>query len=271
MVARDSSSTFHNSAPSAEPMNSPVEPLTIEVGHGASYAVRLAQKPPDIEAAQRLRFEVFNLELNEGLDTAYLSGLDADRFDECCDHLLVEDTRTGAVVGTYRLQTGQLAAAHHGYYSAQEFDFSPFEPIRRQTVELGRACVHRDHRKLSVLNLLWRGIAVYATERKARYLIGCSSLASQDAGLGAALYSALGAEHLVEKRFRTEPVGPFRSEVEIPSAKCPPAPKLLRAYLSLGAKICGPPALDREFKTIDFLTLLDLRAIPDAVRNHFLG
>jgi putative hemolysin len=252
-------------------MNSPIESSRIPSIHGVTYAVRLAQKSADIEAAQRLRFEVFNLELNEGLDTAYLSGLDADRFDECCDHLLVEDTHTGAVVGTYRLQTGQLAAANHGYYSAQEFDFSPFEPIRCETVELGRACVHRDHRKLSVVNLLWRGIAIYATERRARFLIGCSSLASQDAAAGAAMYAALSAEHLVEERFRTEPLEGFRFTGGEPPAKSPPTPKLLRAYLSLGAKICGPPALDQEFKTIDFLTLLDLRAIPDAVRNHFLG
>jgi putative hemolysin len=252
-------------------MKSPIESPRIQNTHRASYALRLAKSAADIESAQRLRFEVFNLELNEGLDAAYLSGLDADRFDECCDHLLVEDTRTGAVVGTYRLQTGQLAAANHGYYSAQEFDFSPFESVRCETVELGRACVHRDHRKLNVLNLLWRGIANYATERRARYLIGCSSLASQDARLGAAMYAALCAEHLAAEGFRTEPIGEFRFAMDVPAADCPPAPKLLRAYLSLGARICGPPALDREFKTIDFLTLLDLRMIPDAVRNHFLG
>lgn len=237
-----------------------------------AYRARLAHDPSDVEAAQRLRFEVFNLELNEGLDTAYLSGLDADRFDECCHHLLVEDLRSGQVVGTYRLQTGPLAAANHGYYSAQEFDFAPFEPIRAETIELGRACVHREHRKLSVLNLLWRGIAVYATERRARYLIGCSSLTSQDAGAGRAMFEALRGDHLVEERFRTVPVGEFAMGADEPSETgCPSVPKLLRAYLSLGAKLCGPPALDREFKTIDFLTLLDLRAVPDAVRHHFLG
>lgn len=235
------------------------------------YTIRLARDAADIQAAQRLRFEVFNLELNEGLDAAYLSGLDADRFDECCDHLLVEETRSGAVVGTYRLQTGQLAAANHGYYSAQEFDFSPFEPIRCETVELGRACVHRDHRKLSVLNMLWRGIANYATERRARYLIGCSSLTSQDASAGASMYQALAVEHLVEERFRTEPIGDYRVDIEAIEPADLQVPKLLRAYLSLGAKICGPPALDREFKTIDFLTLLDLRALPETVRNHFLA
>ncbi len=236
-----------------------------------THRLRLATTTADLEAAQRLRFEVFNLELNEGLDTAYLSGLDADRFDEGCDHLLVEDARTGTIVGTYRLQTGQLAAAHHGYYSAQEFDFAPFEPIRCETVELGRACVHRDHRKLSVLHLLWRGISRYAIERQARYLIGCSSLTSQDAAQGAAVYEALRSEHLVAEAFRTEPLPAFQLGSAVPTATVPAIPKLLRAYLSLGAKICGPPALDREFKTIDFLTLLDLRSVPDAVRSHFLG
>lgn len=236
-----------------------------------TYTVRLARDAADIQAAQRLRFEIFNLELNEGLDTAYLSGLDADRFDDCCDHLLVEDTRTGAVVGTYRLQTGQLAAAHHGYYSAQEFDFTPFEPIRCQTVELGRACVHKDHRKLAVLNLLWRGIATYAVERKARYLIGCSSLTSQDEGVGLAMFETLRAGHLVAEAFRTTPIGDYRIVNSASSAEPIAVPKLLRAYLSLGAKICGPPALDREFKTIDFLTILDLHALSTAARHHFLG
>jgi putative hemolysin len=252
-------------------MNTLPESPRLHAPRAASYTTRLARDPADIEAAQRLRFAIFNLELNEGLDAAYLSGRDADRFDECCDHLLVEDRRSGTVVGTYRLQTGQLAAANHGYYSAQEFDFTPFEPIRCETVELGRACVHKDHRKLAVLNLLWRGIAIYATERRARYLIGCSSLTSQDAAAGAAMYEALCEDHLADACFRTGPIGEYRIVNANPASELPPVPKLLRAYLSIGAKICGPPALDQEFKTIDFLTLLDLRALPAAVRNHFLG
>ena len=196
-------------------MNTPAKSPSAHAPRAASYALRLASDAADIEAAQRLRFEVFNLELNEGLDTAYLNGRDADRFDECCDHLLVEEARSGSVVGTYRLQTGQLAAANHGYYSAQEFDFAPFEPIRCETVELGRACVHKDHRRLAVLNLLWRGIAIYAVERKAHYLIGCSSLASQDAGTGAAMYEALtSAGHLVDECFRTEAISGYRMPVE---------------------------------------------------------
>lgn len=235
-----------------------------------TYELRLATSDAELEAAQRLRFEVFNLELNEGLDSAYLSGLDQDRFDAICEHLVVEHLATREIVGTYRLQTGAFAAAHEGYYSEQEFDFSPFESIRCELVELGRACVHRDHRKLSVLNLLWRGIAKYAAARNARYLIGCSSLTSQDAALGQAVYERLREEHLVAEPFRTLPLAEFALPVVLPAIEAPAPPRLLRAYLAIGAKICGPPAIDREFKTIDFLTFQDLESVPDAVRNHFL-
>lgn len=235
-----------------------------------TYRTRLATTSADLEAAQRLRFEIFNLELNEGLDSAYLSGLDQDRFDDVCDHLIVEEVESGSVVGTYRLQTGAFASAHRGYYSEQEFDFSPFEPIRCELVELGRACVHRDHRKMSVLNLLWRGIMKYAVDRGARYLIGCSSLTSQDPAIGHAMFKALRSEHLATKPFRTSPLPSYALPPTQPAKDCALPPRLLRAYLSLGAKICGPPALDTEFKTIDFLTFLELDALPRAARNHFI-
>src|SRR5258708_27386273 len=114
----------------------------------ANYRVRLANDSTEIRAAQLLRFMVFTLELREGLEQSYATCLDADAFDEVCDHLLVENLQTGEVVGTYRLQTGRTAAAKLGYYSAQEFDFAPFERFRDKLLELGRACVHLHHRNL---------------------------------------------------------------------------------------------------------------------------
>ncbi len=223
--------------------------------------------------AQRLRFEVFNLELGEGLAESYATGLDVDPFDECCDHLIVEEAATGDVVGTYRLQTGQLAAANRGYYSEREFDFAAYEPVRCETIELGRACVHREHRNFNLLHLLWRGIAQYAVARQARYLIGCSSLTSQDPMEGAAMYELLRAKHLVRPELRSEPRPAFALPATAPCAgrQTIAPPKLLRAYLAIGAKICGPPAIDREFGTIDFLTLLDLHALPSIVRAHFFA
>jgi putative hemolysin len=239
-----------------------------------------------VRRAQQLRFEVFNLELGEGLAESYATGLDVDPFDEFCDHLIVEEVASGEIVGTYRLQTGQLAAANLGYYSEREFDFTPYEPFRCEMIELGRACVHADHRNFNLLHLLWRGVARYAVERNARFLIGCSSISSQDPIEGATTYQQL-KSHLVEPPLRTWPRPKFavvagvddpglgqRAVTHGPRSPTPAtagaSSRLLRAYLAIGAKICGLPAIDREFGTIDFLTLLDLYALPAIVRAHFL-
>ena len=155
-----------------------MKPVRLLVNPVNDYTARLARDAKEMKAAQALRFQVFNLELNEGLAQSYLSGLDEDLFDACCDHLIVEHLPSQMVVGTYRLQTGLNAAARLGYYSAQEFAFDVYEPWRADLVELGRACVHQQHRNLVVLGLLWKGIAGYARERGARYLIGSSSLNS---------------------------------------------------------------------------------------------
>lgn len=236
-----------------------------------AYTVRLAASAVERQAVQALRFNVFNLELNEGLAESYATGLDVDDFDAVCDHLLVEHVATGCIVGTYRLQTGAMAMANLGYYSAQEFDFAPFEPLRNEVVELGRACVDRLHRNLIVLGLLWKGIAQYANARSCRYLIGCSSLTSVDPTVGARVYSDLCRRHLVEPGLRTNPLPRCACSLRELQEDAPEVPKLLRAYLGMGAKICGAPAIDRQFGTIDFLTLLDLNALPALARARFLG
>ncbi len=252
-------------------MNVTKESIRLLVGSAGQYAIRLARSTDEVRAAQQLRFEVFNLELNEGLEQSYATGLDADPFDAVCDHLIVEQVATGSIVGTYRLQTGASAAKNLGYYCAQEFDFSVFEPLRNEIVELGRACVHRQHRNLIVLGLLWKGIADYATERGARYLIGCSSLTSQNPAEGASAYSELCRKNLVDTPFRTKPLAAYECQLDTVTEEKVQIPKLLRAYMSLGAKICGPPALDRQFQTIDFLTLLDIQSLSPQTRERFFG
>jgi putative hemolysin len=238
------------------------------IAQGA-YRLRLAANQGEREAAFRLRFMVFNLELQEGLEFAYLTGLDTDEFDAICDHLVVEHAPTAQIVGTYRLQTGSTAAANCGYYSAREFDFAPYETLRNEIVELGRACIHRDHRSTEVLYLLWRGIAAYTVASGCRYLIGCSSLTSQDGQHGMAAYEYL-RDYLVEEALRTEPAPPFQISFSATPQSNPAIPKLLRTYLAIGARICGPPAIDRAFKTIDFLTLLDMDALHPRIRGRFL-
>jgi putative hemolysin len=223
----------------------------------------------DLLACQRLRYLVFNCELGEGLADSHGTGLDRDEFDLICDHLMVHDATTGTLVGTYRMQTGYRAQGNLGYYSAQLFDLAPFEHIRGEILELGRACVHQDYRNTTALFLLWKGIASYSTLCNARYLIGCSSLSSQDENEGMALYHALRDKHLVEPSLRTEPHPPSRCKQTRECLVTPRIPRLFRAYLDVSGRLCGPPAIDPEFRTIDFLTLVDLHRIPDRVRARF--
>jgi putative hemolysin len=241
--------------------------LEMELGR---YQLRLAQSTGDRKAACHLRFRVFNIELGEGLASSYSTGLDEDRFDHVCDHLIVEDKSTHAVVGTYRMQSGANAAEHLGYYSAQEFCFEPYERLRPQILELGRASIDREHRSSEVLTLLWRGIAQYARAHGLRYLMGCSSLTSQEPAAGWGVYEQLSG-FLVAEEFRTLP-SPLYT---LPPQNGAPqtfvkVPKLLRTYIGIGARICGAPAWDVDFGTIDFLTLLDLEQLTPAARSRFL-
>lgn len=233
------------------------------------FRVRLAQTVEDLEQCQRLRYQVFNCELREGLDSSSRTGRDCDPYDFICDHLMVLDAATEALVGTYRMQSGYRAMGNLGYYGEQLFDFRPFETVRGEVLELGRACVHELYRNTHVLHLLWKGIAKYASTCKARFLIGCSSLSSQDENAAMALYETLREKSLVEPPLRTAPAPGHECKADGLPLSAPCMPRLFRAYLEISARVCGPPAIDREFKTIDFLTLLDLQRLPERVRSRF--
>lgn len=242
----------------------------------SAYKVRIAESEDDLCRAQRLRYEVFNCELGEGLASAEVTGRDADPYDARCDHLLIEHAVSSKVIGTYRMQTGTAALAGIGYYSEQEFDFTVFEGLRPQILELGRACISKEHRNMVVLGLLWKGIAQYAKIHDARYLIGCSSLTSTNANEGQAAYRAL-LKHLAPPEFITRPTVDFAcregidEKLIVAAQRQVKIPRLMRAYLTLGARICGEPAMDRAFGTIDFLTLLDLRSLGPRAMQKFLG
>lgn len=237
------------------------------------YTARLAEGVGDLDAVLRLRFEVFNLELGEGLAASYATGRDHDRFDETCHHLLVEDESTGEAVGTYRIQTAEMASRGGGFYSDTEFDLSglPGE-ILRSSVEVGRACIDRQHRNTAVLFLLWRGLAAYMVATEKRYLFGCSSLTGQDPAAGCRAFRKLEAAGSVHPDLRVFPRPGFECSAGGPAFEGDiRIPVLFRTYLRHGAKVCGPPALDREFGTIDFLTLLDIRDLPGEARRLYFA
>jgi len=255
----------------------------VEIREGR-YLARFAQTSQEIEAALRLRFEVFNLELGEGLASSYVTGQDRDEFDDSCHHLIVLDTHEERVVGTYRLQTSEIASTAAGFYSHREFDLSLLpKGVLENSVELGRACIAKDHRNTHVLFLLWKGIAAYVAHNQKRYLFGCCSLTSQDRCEGSRVFEYLKANSHLHEEFRVSPeaglecVGsatPGESKLPWPAESRSfevVLPKLFKIYLRFGAKVCGPPAIDREFKTIDFLVIFDVDGMDQRTHSLLFG
>ena len=237
------------------------EGLPDEIATAGAYEVRFARTTDELEAIQRLRFEVFNLELGEGLDASYETGRDVDTYDATCHHLMVCERNTGEVAGTYRLQTLAMAERGHGFYSDDEFDLSDLPgDILRQSVEIGRACIAKKHRGLRVLYLLWGGLGMYLHKNQKRYLFGCNSLTSQDPAEGQHVLDYLVKNGHMHPTLTVHPQPGYacipNDEATPPTAK-PNVPRLMRLYLSFGAKVCGPPAIDRLFKTIDYFAFFD--------------
>jgi putative hemolysin len=247
-------------------------PVDLESGE---YVLRFARDDRDLDAVCRLRFEVYNLELDEGLESSFANERDMDEFDAQCHHLMVIHRTSGRLAGTYRMQTGPMARLRRGFYTATEFDISAFpRDFLDRCVEVGRACIHREHRNGRVLQLLWKGLARYMDWNGKRYLFGCCSLASQDAAQGRALYQRLALLDYLHPEFRALPLGDFACEagaLAVLEASQPEMPRLFQGYLNLGGRICGEPALDRRFRTIDFLVVLDIRGMAPNVFRRMLA
>lgn len=238
------------------------------------YTVRLARTPEQVDAALRLRYEIFNLELGEGLESSYITGRDEDRFDSVCDHLIVEEISTGKTVGTYRLQTLEMATMASEFYCAGEFTVEDLpHSVLEQSLEIGRACIAVDHRNSKVLFLLWKGLAAYSKAAGKRFLFGCCSLTSQDAAEGWKAARRIEQDGFVHKEFSVRPHKGFICDKEDggDDDTVSQLPKLFLTYLRFGAKVCSEPAIDREFKTIDFFVIFDLEELQDNHRNLFFA
>jgi putative hemolysin len=226
------------------------------------YTVGLARNAADMRAAQRLRYQVFAEEMGAHLDSP-ITGLDVDRLDAYCDHLLVR--HGDLVVGTYRMLAPGRADR---LYSESEFDLSALAGIRGGMVEVGRTCVHPDHRGGAVVALMWAGIARYMVDGGYTWLGGCCSIPLDDGGKVAA--GVLDTVGLGPEMYRVTPHNPWSGRgVPRPDRFVPPP--LLRGYLRLGSWICGAPAHDPGFGTADFFVLLSLANVDTRYMRHFLG
>ena len=248
-----------------------------------------ARSAAEVRDAQRLRHRVFVEEMGAcPVDArAAAAGLDRDRFDHYCDHLLVrlrgdgDGERPGGVIGTYRVLSPAGASRAGGLYGDGEFDLSALAGIRRNTVELGRACVHPAWRSGSVIMTLWSALGQYMLANSLDTMIGCASISLADGGGNArALWQHLRTTHLAAPCWQVRPHHPLRLDVAADvdgtgaatRAHGPVAtPPLIKGYLRCGARLLGPPAHDAAFNTADLPMMMRLDDLAPRYRNHFLG
>ncbi len=239
-----------------------------------SIEVSWARNSDDIRAAQRLRFDVFATEMGARLNTSW-RGHDVDLFDNYCEHLLVRDTVTQEVVGTYRLLTPAQAKRVGSTYSDTEFDLTRLRSLRERMVELGRSCVHPDYRHGGVIMALWGALAEFMVRNKLDIMVGCASIPMLHNGVvsgdvAASIWNQVRQTHLAAIEYHVRPrlplpLGSFDGTLKVE----PPA--LIKGYLRLGAKVLGPPAWDPDFNTADLPMLMCINDLPARYRKHFLG
>ncbi len=234
----------------------------------SGYELSFAATQGEVREAQRLRFKVFAEEMGARLP-AMASGLDSDEFDAHCEHLLVRSQSDGRVVGTYRLLPPEAARRLGRFYSESEFDLARLAHLRDTSVEAGRSCVHWEHRSGAVVILLWSGITRFMKRYGYEYLIGCASISLRDGGHGAAnLFSALDPKQMAAPEYRVFPhvalpVDKLRNQDPVA------APPLVKGYLRVGGKVCGPPAWDPEFNTADLFMMLAMSRMNQRYAKHF--
>lgn len=228
----------------------------------------------EVREAQRLRFNVFGTEMGARLSTP-VAGHDIDLFDDYCEHLLVRDAASNQVIGTYRVLTPAQAQRVGSTYSDTEFDLTRLRSMRERMVELGRSCVHAEHRHGGVIMALWGALFEFMERNQLDVMIGCASIPMLHNGIvtgnaAASIWHQLRQTHLAGIQYHVRPRLPLPiEELEHDLNIDPPA--LIKGYLRLGAKVLGAPAWDPDFNTADLPMMMQTSDIPARYRKHFKG
>ncbi|BCX80620.1 hypothetical protein MIT9_P0194 [Methylomarinovum caldicuralii] len=231
------------------------------------YQSFVALSPQTVEAACRLRYRVFAEEMGARLAG---DGLDHDRFDPYCDHLVVHDQREDRIVGTTRLLSDAAARRSGGFYSQQEFDLDTVLTLEGRFLEVGRTCIDPDCRGGAVLSTLWSGLARFAIERGFDYLMGCASIPPGPGGFAVkAFYRRLTPEQQGPQWLNVQSLRPVPDYLRCERDDCG-VPPLLQTYLRLGAWVCGDPYWDEDFNCMDVFILLPLKHLKARYSRRFI-
>lgn len=248
----------------------------VAVPHGIE--VSWARHQSEVREAQKLRFEVFATEMGARLPNT-VPGHDVDLFDDFCEHLLVREKASGKVIGTCRVLTPAQARRVGSTHSDTEFDLTRLRAVRARMVELGRSCVHRDHRHGGVMMALWGAVAEFMVHNHLDTLIGCASIPMQYEGphgrvggghAAASIWRQVKHKHMAPIDFHVRPRLPLPVDRLDNTLDVEPS-ALIKGYLQLGAKVLGPPAWNPDFSSADLPMLMRIGDLPARYRKHFLG
>ena len=251
----------------------PIIKSCVEEVSDGKYVAKIVENSKELDAVLRLRFDVFSRELSPEKNLE--GGLDFDDYDLQCNHIIVTEKETNKTVGTYRLNTIEGAKDASGFYAYNEFSVEDLpNDLLNKSVELGRACIAKEHRNSRVLFLLWRVLASFLEENNKRYMFGCCSVFTQDGEVAAKVLNQLKTKGHIHESIE---VKPREDRTCIPKDFVPndsekiDLPSLVNIYLRIGAKICGEPAIDRDFKTVDYFVIFDLEEINRRYKKMFFG
>lgn len=261
-------------SPVSLPRGSLHRPDQVIAQPGRGILVSWAQHQDEVRQAQRLRYQVFAEEMGARLDTR-IPGHDVDVFDDYCEHLLVRDEQSREVIGTYRVLTPAQALRVGGTYSDTEFDLVRLRHLRERMVELGRSCVHPDHRHGGVILALWGALAEFMVRNQLDTMIGCASIPMLCNGVvsgdaAASIWNQVKQTHLAPIQYHVRARLPLPVH-ELDGSLMVDPPALIKGYLRLGAKVLGPPAWDPDFNSADLPMLMRIADLPPRYRKHFLG
>ena len=234
-----------------------------------SLRYELAKTHSEMEEAQRIRYQIFGEEMGAKLPSA-ATGLDIDRYDMFCDHLLVRDLSNNKVVGTYRILPPEQARMAGAYYSETEFDMTRLQHLRNQMAEVGRSCVDINYRDGATISQLWAGLADYIIKNEHEYVIGCASVSMKDGGhYAASVFNKVYKLHASPAEYRVTPhrrlpIESLNQDMEVI------IPPLIKGYLRMGAYIAGEPAWDPEFNCADLFILLPISRMNARYAKHFM-
>lgn len=221
-----------------------------------------------LREAQALRYQVFSQAFGAQMQGTE-ANLDQDDFDTYCNHFGVRDLSSGALVATTRLLDNQTAQKLGRYYCESEFNLQGLAELEGPILEIGRTCVHPAYRNGATIAVLWTELAEVLNQGGYRYLMGCASIPMRDGGIQAqAIMQRLREHHLCTKLLHAQPKHPL-PELALSNNVIADTPALLKAYMRLGAKICGEPCWDREFQVADLFILLKRDELCPRYARHF--